>query len=206
MNDQEKTISAYLAGELTGNRRRRVEQLIRDDPEWREMYERLSGDLEQFERDLQAQTTRWEVPDFYWNNFLPRLHDNLDARLHRRAWKRWSLILAPALSAAVVAVMFYTGLFGHHGIMPSDEMSWIDTIEPEETINHILTQHPVSKDALMNYFSISPEAFNEDPKVYSTEQAIHDDLELIDPESAIQGLSEPLQKVFIDELMQSKII
>jgi hypothetical protein len=206
MNVDENTLAGFLNGTLSGKDHRKAEQLIQTDPDWRKAYDTLLQEMNRFEQDLQSRTTQWDTPDFYWNNFLPRLHDRIESAHRFKAWKRWSFFLTPAMGTVALIILFYTGFFPKNGTPTVNDTFWIESIEPEETLNQILSQKQISKDDIFNYLSISLDDYVENTQsTYSTDD-IQNDLDMIEPEDMIQEFPEPLQKKLIDELKKTDVI
>ena len=87
----------YLDNRLNDEDRRRVEEKIRTDPEWKHDLDAIRGATEW----LSSHSSDVGASSLYWSGFNSRMRQRVAGRLVRKPARRW----VPALAATAVVVL-----------------------------------------------------------------------------------------------------
>ena len=195
----EQDILNYILGELSADRREQIAELIRTDDNWKREFEKwsvLMGQLSNEKADLRKFN---EVPDRYWNSFLPRVHERIDDRAQRRRLLRGRLIhAAPSFGLALLILFFLNNVLITNKKIDYllDQYSWISSLNTTEVIDQYVSENVSAADEFINTLIQNTEdntaILTEWDGTYSPTEAAMDDNNLTQDEQ--KELLENLEK------------
>ena len=149
MKVDQQEIIAYIMHELPAERQDQVRHLIQQDHEWTVEFEKWSVTMTQLNNEKTLVRSPAGIPDRYWNSFLPRVRERIDAKEQKRRVFRERFIHAVPSFGLAVLILF----FMHNVLITNkkidyllDQYNWVRSLNTSKVIDQYIDNNVASAD------------------------------------------------------------
>ena len=153
MKIDQEIIIAYILDELEPGRRSEITELIRADDNWKQAYEKWASALNQITAEKPVLANYNDMPDRYWNSFLPRVRERIDDRAQRLNRLRERIYhAAPSFGLALVILFFLNNVLMTNKKLDYlvDQYVWMRDLNSTEIIDQYISENVAAADELIS--------------------------------------------------------